>query len=742
MKKYLLTLPLALMGVGTLSAQTADSLSIQRLEEVAVVGTRATERTPMAYSNIGRETLAKHNLGVDLPYLLQMQPSTFSTSDAGTGIGYTSLRVRGVDATGINITIGGVPINDSESQAVFWVNMPDLASSVRQVQVQRGVGTSSNGAASFGASVNMALEALSVRPYGSISLSGGSFNTLRANGRFGTGRIAKHWSIDGRVSYITSDGYVDRSGVRLMSYFLQRGYASERTMVKLLSFGGSERTGIAWNGISTKEEEQFGRTYNSAGYKYTDADGRRHYHDNTDNYLQLHNHLVVSHRFSPVLSLNATLHYTRGYGYTHEYRTGRTLVKFGLQPYLDQNGKKVKKTSLLREKYLDNHFYGMVSSLSWTPERWQIHLGVSGNEYRGAHYGILPWVDYPTPVSPTKRYYDNDAKKLDFSTYIKAQYQLTNALSAYVDLQYRHVDYQIDGTTDNYDEGTSAMQVINLKRTFNFLNPKAGLFYQFNPEHHAYASVAISHREPNRKTYTEGAVGVEPRAERLTDYELGYGYKGRLYSLSVGGYYMHYTDQLVMNGKINDVGGMILENVPESYRMGIELQGAARLTNSLHLDASVGLSQNRIKRYEYNFSQYDADYNWQGYVLRKYDNATLAYSPSLIFSGALTYTTGDGFEAALRSQYVSSQYLDNTASADRMLPAYHTMGLRLSYDLRIKGAKGLNVTLEANNILDSRYYSNGYVYDVGLDHHGKEYSDLRYYPQAGLNVLVGTTLTF
>ncbi len=737
MRKILLV-STTLLGLCAHAQQSrVDTLEIKTLEEVSVIGTRASARTPMSYANITKDKIKRENLGVDIPYLLQMQPSVFSTSDAGTGIGYTSLRVRGVDATGINITVGGVPINDSESQAVFWVNMPDFASSVREIQIQRGVGTSSNGSASFGATINMSTDHLSSTPYAEVGLSGGSFGTFRRNVRVGSGRLAGRWSVDARLSKITSDGYVERGSVDLGSYFVQAGYFGANTVVKFLSFGGKEVTGIAWNGLSSSDEAKYGRRYNSAGLMYRTDDGKAHYYHNTDNYRQVHNHLVLTHRFSPELALNVTGHYTQGFGYTDEYRTGRKVREYALaepsQGY---------KTSLIRRKYLDNDFYGIISSLTWTPTRWTINLGLSGNRYQGAHYGEIRWIkDYPTAVYPEWRYYDGDASKVDLSSYIKASYQVSRALSAFVDLQYRYVDYRIGGTYDGYDEASKQMQTIDLVKTFSFLNPKLGLFYQIDDQHHAYASVAVSHREPNRKTYTDATPSTYPTAERLVDYELGYGYTSRLLSLSANVYYMDYTDQLVLNGKMSDVGGMLLENVPDSYRLGLELQTAIRPLEWLRLDASLGLSTNRIKRYDYYYSVYDASWGWSHLQRQTYTDTPIAYSPSVVASGALTLTKA-GFEASVRSQYVSSQYLDNTGSADRMLPAYHVMGLTLGYDIPLKRLSRWNVSLQINNLLNTMYHNNGYVYDVGIDHQGSTYSDLRYYPQAGINVLLGTTITF
>ncbi len=751
MKQVLLLSALMTMGVASAQQSEVDTMRVHQLEALSVIGTRAAARTPMSYSNIGKSTIKQNNLGTDIPYLLQMQPSTFATSDAGTGIGYTALRVRGVDATGINITLGGVPINDSESQAVFWVNMPDLASSIGGMQIQRGVGTSSNGAASFGASVNMNVEHLSTEPYAEVGLSAGSFGTFRRNVRLGSGRLMGRWAVDARLSKITSDGYVDRGDVDLDSYFVQAGYFGGNTIVKYISFGGKEVTGIAWNGLKLSDGDKYGRTYNSAGDMLEGGKKGVAYYHNTDNYKQTHHHLLLTHQGSPQLALNLTAHYTEGYGYTDEYRTGRNPKEYGLNrirvPHEWIPGKQQDwKTSLLRRKYLDNDFYGGVATIRWTPMRWQLTFGASANRYEGAHYGEVRWIKgYETmpgghAVEPNFRYYDGMGYKTDLSQYIKVNHNITRELSAYVDLQYRHVAYRITGGVDNYDSNTKAMQQMDMKQVFNFFNPKLGLFYQIAPAHSLYASMAISHREPNRKNYTDATPDTYPRAEKLTDYELGYGYQSERLSLSANAYYMLYTDQLVMNGKMTDVGGMLLENVPDSYRMGLELQLAVRPLSWLRLDASVGLSQNRIKDYKYFYAVYDTDWEFASLREVSYHNTTIAYSPSVVASGALTAEYA-GWTASLRTQYVGKQYLDNTESRDRMLKGFHTMGLALSYKLPIRWVRDWRLDLQINNLLNAKYYSNGYVYDVGIDHEGQTYSDMRYYPQAGINFLLGTTLS-
>lgn len=746
MKRTLLVGGLIALTTQMAVAQQTDSIKVRQLQEVSVVGTRAGLKTPMTYGNIKKDEIRKVNLGQDVPYLLQLQPSVVATSDAGTGIGYTGIRVRGVDATATNVTANGVPINDSESQGVFWVNMPDLSSSLEEMQLQRGVGTSSNGAGAFGASLNMRTSNLSSLPYAELGLSGGSYGTFRRNVRVGTGTIGGHWALDARLSKINSDGYIDRASVDLSSYFVQAGYFNERTVLKFISFGGKEVTGIAWHGISPEVEAKYGRRYNQAGDMLIGGEkGKRYYH-NTDNYEQIHNHLILTHSIAPQLSLNLTGHYTKGYGYTDEYRTGRRLREYNLAKYTNAAGKEVEKVSLIRRKYLDNDFAGIISNINWRPRKWDISFGLSANYYKGLHYGEVRWIDnYPTPIDPTARYYDGDGKKTDIASYLKASHQLTPTLSVYGDLQYRYINFRLSGTADGYSRKVKGMHKLELDTHFNFLNPKAGLFWQVASGHDVYASVAVAHREPNRKMYTNlGADGKAPKAERMVDYELGYKHTGRKFSLGANLYYMDYKDQLVMNGQWSDVGEAVLENVPKSYRLGLELSASLRPTTWLRLDGSLALSKNKIKEYTYTFDAYDpSSYDWVASVPVVYKDIDIAYSPSLVASGAVTFSKS-GFEASLSGQAVGAQYLDNTQSAERQIDAYQLVNLRLAYDLPIRRfVKGWNISLSINNLLNKTYYSNGYVYDMGVKADGSSlYNDLRYFPQAGINFLLGTTLTF
>ena len=750
-------LPVAVLSLATTLPQYAeasrraeqDSLSTHRLEEVQVTATRASEKTPMTFTNVSKGRLQKNNLGLDIPYLLLQTPSVVATSDAGIGIGYTALRVRGVDASGINVMTNGVPLNDSESQGVFWANMPNFSASVQDAQLQRGVGTSSNGAGAFGASLNLRTDHFLLTPSASVSLLGGAFNTFRREVHASTGRIAGHWALEARLGKTTTDGYVDRSGTDGRSYFVQGGYFGEKTILKFLAFGGKQHTGIAWNGLSAKDEAKYGRTYNSAGHinpGSTPQDARYRY--NTDNYEQNHYQLQLSQQLTPRTTLSVTGHYTRGYGFTDELRTGRKLVEYGLQNFVqkDASGKDVtvKKVTLLRSKYLDNHFAGLITSLAYQDDRIELTGGIAGNHYLGDHYGTRSITSgYPYAVDPTERYYSNEAKKTDLSAFVKLNYELARGLNVFADVQYRFIDYRIKGTTDHLVEQTKKQQHLDLRKTFRFLNPKAGLFFRFAPAHHLYASVAVAHREPNRSLYTDATPKDYPKAERLIDYELGYGFRSRTLSAGLNLYYMDYKDQIVANGKLSDVGGILKENVAKSYRMGVELNASWLVVSSLRWDAAFALSQSRIKDYTYYASVIDnlTDFKYQpGLYSATLRSTPIAFSPSIVMSNTLSYGYG-GFEVALTHQLVGKQYLDNLGREDHSLPSYHTTSLRLGYELPVRFVKGWSVQLQVNNLFNAKYSNNGYVYDFAKAQTGGDYTKLMLYPQAGIHALVGTTIS-
>ena len=476
--------------------QLNDSLREVMLDGVEVMATRATKATPVAFTNISRAEIKQRNLGQDLPYLISMTPGAITTSDAGAGIGYTTIRVRGTDATRINVTANGIPINDAESHGVFWVNMPDFASSVKDIQIQRGVGTSTNGAGAFGATINMQTGGLSTIPYAEVSASAGSFGTHKETLNVGTGLLNNHWAFDARLSNISSDGYIDRASVSLQSYYLQGAWYGNNTNIKLITFAGKERTYHAWNYASKEEMALYGRTYNSCGEYYDDNGQRKYYDDQTDNYTQKHWQLLLNHSFSDALKLNVGLHYTKGDGYYQEYKMNRKLLEYGMQPF-EQGGEMIKKSDLVRKKAMDNWFAGGVFSLNYLKGGWNASLGGGFNRYDGDHFGRVLWVKQSGgDANPDRNYYFNNATKNDGNIYGKASYTFLNGLTAYADLQYRHIDYKIKGTNDKMQGDVH--QFFDVNEHFDFFNPKGGLSWEINKQHRVYGSVSVAHKEPTR----------------------------------------------------------------------------------------------------------------------------------------------------------------------------------------------------------------------------------------------------
>jgi len=748
MKKVFLFVMANLLSLSALFAEKeieVDSVSWLNLQEVEVLSTRATTKTPVAYSNMSKDEIEEVNFGQDIPYLLTLTPSVIATSDAGTGIGYTGLRIRGTDANRINITTNGIPLNDAESHGVYWVNMPDFASSLEDLQVQRGVGTSTNGAGAFGASINMKSQNISANPYGELNGSYGSFNTAKTTFKLGTGTINEHWAFDARLSSITSDGFIDRASVDLKSYFAQGAYFNDNTMVKFVTFSGKEKTYHAWNGIDDyiifpTDGSKGNRTYNSSGYMGDDANGNPLYYKNqTDNYHQTHYQLSLLQRLKPHLNLNASLFYTKGAGYYEEYRRNRYLEEYGLKLFTPT----VYTSDLVRQKHLDNDFGGMIFSLDYRKDKWDVSLGGGGNYYEGSHFGYVIWAkEYMNDASffPEHEYYRGIGKKADVNIYLKGNYQLTPELSLYGDVQYRHIDYKIDGLNDDYDWNQGQMQTLDVHDQFNFFNPKAGVFYQLNKENNLYGSFAIGHREPSRNNYTDATVNEIPKAEKLMNYEFGHKFNNKSFATGINFYYMKYKDQLILTGRLNEIGQQLTSNVPDSYRMGVELLAGIRIANGLKWDGNITFSQNKIKDY----TNYVSVSGESEQVADYYKTTNISYSPDVIANSLFTFRHR-AFNAGLQSSFVSKQYLDNTSSDDRSLDAYFVNNLRFGYDFKVKGLKQLSVNLLINNLFNEKYESNGWAWteyarrdDGGLD----LYSGAGYYPQAGTNILANLILKF
>ncbi len=723
------------------------------LQEVTVTSLRASDKSPIAYTNIDKEALSKSNLGQDIPYLLSSTPSLVASSDGGTGIGYTNFRIRGTDAARINITINGIPYNDPDEQGAYWVDVPDLASSIENLQVQRGVGTSTNGAGAFGANISMQTENYASKASGEVSASYGSFNTQKATVKASSGLLNDHWAIDTRLSSVTSDGYIDRATANLKSYFIQAGYYGEKTTIKLLTFGGTEKTYHAWNGIDSYVLPimEYPRTYNSCGYMGKDANGNPLFYNNqTDNYIQRNYQLLGVHTFSSELSLNVGLHYTRGDGYYEEYKRKQSLQSYSLVPF-SLNGKTVSTSDLVRQKKMGNDFGGGVFSLNYQKDKLSAQIGGALNNYWGNHWGDVIWVkNYVGSILPVTEYYRSKATKLDANVYLKVNYEILPKLNVYADLQYRHVGYKLQGRNDEWDDAIGAMQILDVNKKFNFFNPKAGLFYHPNAYNDYFVSFAIANREPTRTNYTDGSKSTWPTYETLYDSELGYKYHNNVFSVGANAYFMYYHNQLILTGKINDLGEALTDNIAKSYRSGIELIGSVKPVSWLRWDASATFSYNRITDFTETVNVVDADWNPTGEsVTNLYHNTPIAFTPTWLANSMITFTKGC-FEAGLQSVYVGKQFVDNTGKTDRQLPDYFLNNLRLAYSVPVKGFRGLAFTVLVNNILNKMYISNAWsspsisqnVANPVYNQSSPVNNSFGVFPQAGRNFLAGVTVKF
>jgi iron complex outermembrane receptor protein len=705
-------------------------------DDVFVSATRADESSPITYTNIESEEIERRNLGQDVPYLLQSTPSVITTSDAGAGIGYTGIRIRGVDPARINVTINGIPVNDSESHAVFWVNLPDLSSSTENIQIQRGVGTSTNGAAAFGGTINLQTSSSRVEPFGEVNTGIGSFNTQKYNVKLGSGLMENGWQFEGRLSKIDSDGFIDRASSDLDSYFLSASHHGDRSLLRADVFSGRERTYQAWYGIEESVLEN-DRTFNEAG---TEKDGEP-YEDQVDNYQQNYYQLHYSYQLQENWSANISAFYTKGFGYYEEYKAGEGLADYDIEPLLPSTP---TESDLVRRRWLDNDFYGSIFSTKFTPnDTWNLTLGGGYNYYDGAHFGEVIWARYAGDSENEDRYYDNDGIKKDYNLYGKLQYKLTENLNSYVDLQLRGVNYEFLGNGFVRSAGSSVRDsLVALQQTDDlmFFNPKVGFVYNLPDRQRVYASFAVAGKEPTRDEYVDSTPESRPDPEKLYNVEAGYRGDFSGYYVGANVYGMFYRDQLVPTGAINDVGEIVRENVPESYRVGLELQAGVSLSENLSLSGNTTFSQNKIVEYTQFTDQYDASFNYLGQQETVYEDTDIAFSPSVITNGVIGYQTG-GLNAELISKYVSRQYLDNTQTESRSIDPYFVNDLRMSYSLDdIALLKGITATLQVNNLFDHEYETNGYTF--GWLESGEPVNFNYYYPQAGTNFLFQLTWEF
>lgn len=709
----------------TINLQPADILT----EDVIVSATRAGNKTPVAYATLDLAGLSEKNSGQDMPYLLSLTPSLVATSDAGTGIGYTNFRIRGSDANRINMTVNGIPLNDAESHAVYFVDMPDIASSTDNIQVQRGVGSSTNGAGAFGGTINMQTSAMNKNSYASWSTSGGSFHTLKNSVMLGSGLLGGKFIAEARLSKISSEGYVDRANSELHSYYLAGGYFTEKSMLKAILFSGKEKTYQAWYGVpSTMLESD--RTYNPAGIIYGE-DGSVSFYDNeTDNYQQDHYQLHYTHQFSNRVAANLSLHYTYGRGYYEEYRQDQGLADYRMPDVLSGDSV-VSETDLIRRKWLDNDFYGAVGSVSYKGNKAEWIFGSAWNHYAGDNFGKVIWAQYYGTIPVNHEWYRSQGDKKDFNFFTKLNYQLSSRLSVYADLQYRHIDYTITGIDDN-------LRNLDQAHLFDFFNPKAGVYYNLKDRQSLYFSYGNAHREPNRSNYTDADPSASaPRHEKLHDFELGYKGNFGIYSAGLNLYDMIYRDQLILTGRINDVGSAIMTNVPESYRMGIEYTGNLKVMKNLTWDHNLTLSRNKIR----DFVEYVDDWDqWGNQVVHELGQTDISFSPSVTAGSMLSWEAGKELTVRLQSIFVSKQYLDNTSCNDRSLDSYFVSNLKLDYRLPAKMFKKWMAYATINNLLNEKYESNGWVYSY---YYGGSRNKMDgYFPQAGISYLLGMTIDF
>ena len=717
--------------------------------EVFVSALRVDSSTPMAFSNIGREEIEDANNGQDIPYLIQTAPSVVSTSDAGAGIGYTGVRIRGVDPGRINVTINGIPLNDAESHGVFWVNMPDLASSTQNIQIQRGVGTSTHGAGAFGATLNLQTAIMAPEAYGEVNTGTGSFGTRKANVKVGTGIMENGWQFEGRLSKIESDGYIDRARSDLRSFYLSGSRHGDRSLLKADVFSGKEITYQAWNGVPEpileNDPQQLDSYINNLFLGPEDAShwreniGNRQfneyrYEDQVDDYQQDHYQLHYSYRVTDTWLANASLHYTYGRGFFEQFRRGDDLETYGIDP-VTIGGESVTSSDLVRRRWLDNHFYGGVFSSQWErPDRWKFTLGGGYNEYDGDHFGEVIWARFAGNSFIGDRYYDNNGFKTDFNVYGKLNYYINPQLNVYADLQYRNVTYEFVGL--RVDQETQQVVDVQQEETIPFFNPKGGLVYRFGEGHRLFASLSVGGKEPTRDDFVESSPESRPDPERLLDYELGYSGSHEKFHTGVNLYFMDYKDQLILTGAVNDVGGYVRENVPDSYRAGIELEFGTRILPSLEWSANATFSRNKIDEYV----RFLDDFDQGGQQREEFSDTDIAFSPSTIANSILTYRRG-GLSTSLTTQYVSRQYLDNTQNVDRSIDPYLVNDVRISYRLSdLPVAERITATLQINNILNEEYVSNGYTF--GWIAGGQERFFNFYYPQAGRNVLFNLEFRF
>lgn len=695
-------------------AQTKDSSVLDPVEVRAV---RANATAPFAKTNLSKKEIERQNLGQDLPFLLNQTPSVVVNSDAGNGVGYTGIRIRGTDASRINVTLNGIPFNDAESQGTFFVDLPDFASSVNSIQVQRGVGTSTNGHGAFGASINLSTNEVNKSPYAELNNSYGSFNTWKNTIKAGTGLIGDHFTTDIRLSKLSSDGYIDRATSDLKSFYFSTAYLANKTTLRFNLFSGKEKTYQAWYGVS-EADLKTNRRVNYAGMEKPGSP----YENETDNYNQDHYQLFFNQKLSPTLEFSNAVFLVDGKGYYEQYRAGEDYANYGLPDHISGSDT-ATQSDFIRQLWLDNNYYGDVFSLLYNRNKTRASFGGAITRYDGNHYGDIIWASNGMK-DPKHRWYDLDAKKTDASFFAKWQQDITSALQVFADAQYRRVNYNIDGFRNN--------PTLFIKNNYNFFNPKLGLSYRMK-DLMAYASFSIANKEPNRDDF-EAGLQQQPKPERLNDLEFGIENRNTKKSWSANFYYMNYKDQLVLTGMINDVGAYTRTNIPESYRLGMELQGSIEANKWLRVAANLALSKNRIN----NFTEFLDDYDNGGQKTNQYKETDIALSPKVVGGATITLTPCKYLNIDLLSKYVGEQFLDNTGNDLRKLDAYYTQDLRMIYSFNKKWLKNVDLIFQLNNAFDEKYEPNGYTFSYYYN--SELVTENYYFPMAGRNWMVGVNI--
>jgi iron complex outermembrane receptor protein len=712
------------------------SISNKELDEVLVNATRVDKSSGMAFNNIDSETLKKQNLGQDAPFMLNQLPSVVVNSDAGNGVGYTGIRIRGSDGTRINVTINGVPVNDAESQGTFFVNMPDFVSSTNNIQVQRGVGASSNGAGAFGASINFQTNQLNEKPYANAISTAGSFNTFRNTLAAGTGLLNNKFTLDARASNISSDGYIDRAKSNLQSYYIAAGYYGKKSVLKFINFLGQEKTYQAWYYVNEDSIKKGNRTDNPAGL-YFDANGKPHYYKNeTDNYKQNNFQLHFIHQLNSKINFNVTAHYTKGAGYYEQFKQLQSFSSYNIEDVITPKGDTITSSDIIRRLWLDNDFAGGIFNFNFSPNsKLAFTLGGGYNTYFGRHFGRVIWAQYASNSEIDHQYYYQTANKNDGNIYIKTNYKPVSNLNVFVDLQVRNVDHRFLGFVDSLATETKLQNQTN-----TFFNPKFGLSYDLNSSINVYASLAVGNKEPNRNDFVQSSPTSRPKPEQMVDLEAGLKYQVKKIYFAANFFNMQYKDQLVLNGKVNDVGAYNRVNVPSSYRRGLELELNMNLNKYFTLGGNITFSQNKIAKFIDYTDSSDAAYTVYTQYKKEYKNTDISFSPNLISSTMISIKPIKNMELTFINKYVGQQFLDNTGNNNRKINAYNVVDARLNYTLKTKIIPEISLMFSVYNVLNSKYETNGYTFSYYTDEKLNTFNFKA--PAAPTNFLGGISLKF